>query len=515
MTAATPPLVPNQVVLIPVDQLLADAGQPRTEFDETALKALATDIGARGIDLPILIRADYVIKDGERRWRAAKRAGLKAVPCLLAADVPEENGAVEWQLDQVADNHHREPLGPLDWSRFLKKLVETPPAGHGVAVKDLPALLAKRGIAMSRSYCSNLMRLLDLPAWAQDLIVAGPLTAAHGKHILTANVSPKALTHLHHQIKEWLDHDYHGPLTTIDLQGLVVDAFDETHIQLDATVGETAPRFNVKTCEACPNRKVIGNASGSRDRVFCLDAPCFEKKQQAADESAATKTGGGKINATAAHPEKRKLDPREATRRRKERARTMARERALVQITEKTKRGLGSTDRRLIAKAFVRELQHNTLKEIFTRRGWKPKRLAYGSDYMPVADHEIDKMGGDALDGFFMECALSGNLNVGYYSRGTDFLAETGKRYGIDLAALEKTALAEITPKKTKAKKPAAAKKPKSGICQVCGCTDTTPCDVGIEGACAWVDKTHTLCSNPACVKAAKKPTKTKKKPRA
>lgn len=446
----TPSLLPSRIVLLPIGQLAPDPNQPRTEFDEAALKALATDIGERGIEQPIVVRSDYTIKDGERRWRAAKLAKLTAVPCILAADVPAENGAVEYLLDQVADNHHREPLGPLDWAHTLTQLV----AQHNLDVKDLPGLLAKRGITMSRSYCSNLMRLIELPEWAQAWIREGKLTATHGKHILIAKDSPRALQRLHRDLKRMLQHEREAPPTTNDIHRQVTNAFDEVHIDLDNRWGNDRPQFDVKTCEGCPNRKVIGNQDGFADRVFCLDAPCFKKKQVAAiakaeQKQAAERKADGRT--------KSKPSAREIADRRRERARLIVRERTVEQIIKKTEGGLNLADQRLIAKALVCEMQHNTLKELFARRHWEPKKAQYGHNYLPVAYREIGKMDEAGLAGLLMECALRGNLTIGYYAHGTDYLAETAKRYKVNLKTLEKSALAELTPKTKPGKKPIAA----------------------------------------------------------
>ena len=445
-------LVPGQVAQVPIAQLCCDPNQPRSEFDQAALEALATDIAARGIDHPLLVRADGVIKDGERRWRAAKIAKLKTVPCLLAPASLVPDGGVAWLLDQAANNDHAEKLGPLDWARFLKKLTTE----YNVAVKDVPALLAARGITMSRPYVSNLIRLVELPDWAQEKIKASTLSAAHGKVILIAKDSPKALKEVQRQIDDWQQCDYNGPLTTGDLHNLMVDALSETHPMLDSTVGEDAPKFDIKTCEGCPNRRVVSE-KGYQDHLFCFDEPCFQKKQTAVSVKAA----GAKTNAVAGQRVVTKLNPREAARRRQERVRHIAHERAITKIVEKTSGGLGTLDRRLIAKTYVYEIWHERLKEICKRRAWEPKKQQHGGkNYRLAAANAIDKMDDAALGGFLMECAVRGHSQT----RDADNnLQETAKRYRIDLKALEKTVSAElkakpVEKKNTKPKKPGSKK---------------------------------------------------------
>ncbi len=271
-------LIPGRIVQIPIEQLRRDPDQPRAEIPETSLKALAIDIAARGIELPIIVDDNFNIKDGERRWRAAKIAGLAVVPCLLAPFATL--GGTDWRLDQIADNHHREPLSPLDWARVLNELVDK----HGIKVKDLPELLERRGITMSRSYCSNLMRLGELPDWAQAHIRAGTLTAAHGKHILTAKDSPDVLEALRQHVADYAgsspEERLLDELSTDELQRLVSVEFNQHHIRLDTQMGSDAPRFDIATCEKCPNRKAIDGGYG--ERLFCLDQACFDQKQSEA-----------------------------------------------------------------------------------------------------------------------------------------------------------------------------------------------------------------------------------------
>lgn len=289
--AAPVALIHGQVIAMPLAMLMPDPDQPRTEFAEDTLAALAASIKARGMELPLLIRSDYVIKDGERRWRAAQRAGLTHVPCLLAAPAtgPEDTAILDWHLDQVAVNHHREPLGPLDWARFLKKLV----AAHGVAVKDLPALLAQRGVVLSRPYISNLMRLDELPDWAQALITAGALTASDGKHLLMARPHPPALTWLKQKIQQThkrLDDDksLHQDLFQYDyenMEDLVEHAYGATAIKLTSTWSNKAPKFKWQVeCKGCDKRQAAG-----RDSHYCLDEKCFNEKQAQIKTSAKDK----------------------------------------------------------------------------------------------------------------------------------------------------------------------------------------------------------------------------------
>jgi ParB/RepB/Spo0J family partition protein len=275
-------LVPDVVVHVPLDQLAPDPGQPRTEFPEATLKQLADDIERRGVEQPIRVRSDgerYLIKHGERRWRAAQLAGLKTVPVLLAGPDDDAQPDLERAFDQVLDNHLPEKLSPMDWARFLRKLVDV----HHLPVKDIPAELAKRGITLSRPYVSNLMRLVDLPDWAQKLLNDQQITASDAKAILMAKPYAKAMKwlkdHIEHEPRQegqrvrdaLFQYDYD------DMEALVDQAYDQTAIELSATYGGQAPLFKWATsCKACPDRQQIGVTH------YCLNATCFDAKQDKA-----------------------------------------------------------------------------------------------------------------------------------------------------------------------------------------------------------------------------------------
>lgn len=294
-------LVPGHVVDVPLEMLNPDPNQPRADFDPAALAELAVDIERRGVENPIRVRSDWTIKHGERRWRASKMAGKQTIPCLLADPAADENPALEWLLDQASDNEQQKKLTPMDWARCLRRLVD----GHGIAVKDIPDVLAKRGITMSRSYVSNLMRLDDLPEWAQTLVAGGDLTASDGKQILMAKPFPKAMDYLKQHIHaSWCSrgnsatarehlfrYDYKN------MEDLVDDAYNQTAIELTTTYGDNSPRFDWATsCKTCDKRQKIGKSH------FCLDEKCFEQKQAQAKAEPITKNK----SADPSRPQKKK-----------------------------------------------------------------------------------------------------------------------------------------------------------------------------------------------------------------
>lgn len=442
-------LRPGVIEQVPIALLKPDPDQPRVKITTASLEALSQDIAARGIELPIVVSADFTIKDGERRWRAAQAAGLDTVPCILAAPVSGETAAVDWRLDQVCDNHHREPLNALDWAKTLHELV----AVHGKPVGGLPALLKARGIEMSRSYISNLIRLNDLPAWAKALIARGVLPPAAGKYILMATQHEPAMKKLQQHIEAEAKRLEPDQALRADLGWAVQLAFEKTATELTAQSWERDhPRFAWKT--SCAECKTRGQVGGDH---FCFNRHCFDQKQDAAEEAAKKKIKAEPGKST---PAKRKLNARELARKHQERARFVAREQALQQIVTKAEKSAGPPDRRLVAMAMIREMQHEHLKTLFSKRGWQPAKNGYGGrEYFKVADREIEKLNAAALDGLMMEMALRGNLNVGYFAGNKDYVADTAKRYRIDLKALEKAELARLKAAAAKSAKPPKPKR--------------------------------------------------------
>ncbi len=152
--------------------------QPRTRMDEGALYELAESIKAQGIMQPILVRklADganagkYEIIAGERRFRAAKLAGLDSVP-VLVRDVPNEAAAAM----ALIENIQREDLNPLEEAQGLQRLIKEFGLTHETAAQ---------AVGRSRSAASNLLRLLNLAEPVQTMLLAGDLDMGHARALL-------------------------------------------------------------------------------------------------------------------------------------------------------------------------------------------------------------------------------------------------------------------------------------------------------------------------------------------
>jgi len=161
---------------VPVDLISPNPRQPRREFDEAALLALAGSLGERGLLQPVLVRPStggtYELIAGERRWRAAQLAGLETIPALVR--VHDDAESLELAL---IENMAREDLNPIEEARACALLVEE----LGLTREEIG-----RRVGRSRVAVSNLLRLLDLPDEALDMLTRGDLTEGHGRAILMA-----------------------------------------------------------------------------------------------------------------------------------------------------------------------------------------------------------------------------------------------------------------------------------------------------------------------------------------
>jgi ParB family chromosome partitioning protein len=173
--AAANPGLPTVLMLT---EMVAGQYQPRTRMDEGALYELAESIKVQGIMQPILVRplkdgenlGKYEIIAGERRFRAAKLAGLDQVP-VLVRDVPNEAAAAM----ALIENIQREDLNPLEEAQGLQRLVKEFGLTHEQAAQ---------AVGRSRSAASNLLRLLNLADPVQTMLMAGDLDMGHARALL-------------------------------------------------------------------------------------------------------------------------------------------------------------------------------------------------------------------------------------------------------------------------------------------------------------------------------------------
>jgi len=169
-----------------LSQLRTGRYQPRTRMDEGSLYELAESIKSQGVMQPVLVRPlagsanDYEIIAGERRVRAARLAGLDEVP-VLVKDVPDEAAAVM----ALIENIQREDLNPLEEAQGLQRLV---------AEFKLTHEQAAAAVGRSRSAASNLLRLLNLAAPVQQMLMAGDLDMGHARALLPLDSAQQILS---------------------------------------------------------------------------------------------------------------------------------------------------------------------------------------------------------------------------------------------------------------------------------------------------------------------------------
>ena len=164
------------VRMIEISRIAPHPEQPRRHFDEQALLELAESIRTRGIIQPIIVRPvsgdRYQIVAGERRWRAAQKAQLHQIPAIV-----REFSEAETLEIALVENIQREDLNAIEEAQAYRSLITQ--FHHS---QDALA----RIVGKSRSHIANLIRLLDLPADVQDLVMVGQLSMGHGRALIGA-----------------------------------------------------------------------------------------------------------------------------------------------------------------------------------------------------------------------------------------------------------------------------------------------------------------------------------------
>jgi ParB family chromosome partitioning protein len=163
----------NGVAKIPIDQIHADKANPRRNFDEAQLEELAASLKHQGVLQPILVRRDgkgYRIIAGERRWRAANKAGLTEMPVVIR----EASDAEAYELALV-ENIQRADLNPLEEAEAYRRLVDE---------RKLTQEQVADRVGKDRSSVANALRLLNLPNEIKQFVAEGSLNMGHARAIL-------------------------------------------------------------------------------------------------------------------------------------------------------------------------------------------------------------------------------------------------------------------------------------------------------------------------------------------
>lgn len=164
----------DAVQYINIHDIMPNANQPRKTFSEEKIEELSKSIKEHGIIQPIVVRKkgkSYEIVAGERRWRAARKAELAKVPCLIRELSDEQN-----MLIAIIENMQREDLNPIEEAEGLNQMIVT----FGMTQEQI-----SKSVGKSRPYIANSLRLLKLPEYIKEEMAEGRLSAAHGRTLVT------------------------------------------------------------------------------------------------------------------------------------------------------------------------------------------------------------------------------------------------------------------------------------------------------------------------------------------
>ena len=174
----------GQVVELPLGDIDPNVNQPRKRFEPDALAALADSIRHSGVISPILVARNgerYSIIAGERRWRAARQAGLRTIPAIV-----REWDEIRRQEAMLIENIQREDLNPIEEAQGISRLMEE----CGFTQEQ-----AAERLGRSRPAIANLVRLLNLPPQMQESIAEGKLSAGHGRVLAQAGLYAPPFLH--------------------------------------------------------------------------------------------------------------------------------------------------------------------------------------------------------------------------------------------------------------------------------------------------------------------------------
>jgi len=167
------PAQPGGFRLVAVDRITVNPDQPRSRFDDDSLEELAASMKEVGVLQPIVVTGGedgYVLVAGERRWRAAKRAGLTEIPAVV-----RESTGKPTLVEALIENVQRQDLTPLEEAHAYQQLLEN----YGMTQEQVASRVGK-----SRPAISNTLRLLQLPQEVQDMVDAGDLSAGHARALV-------------------------------------------------------------------------------------------------------------------------------------------------------------------------------------------------------------------------------------------------------------------------------------------------------------------------------------------
>ena len=240
----------HDLMELDIDRLDPAETQPRSTFKESKLEELAQSIRSNGVIQPLVVRRNgerFEIIAGERRWRAAQKAGLHRVPCIVK-DVPDEN-VLELSL---IENIQREELNPIEEANAFKKLLE-----QRALTQDQ---VAER-VGKDRSTISNALRLLKLPPEIQRLVEDDKLSMGHARSLLSVD-SPEQQVALATEVTT-------KSLSVRETEKLVSRARNSSSEQVTRGISDNSEAANIRAAEgrlsqrlAAPVKIRLGKSGG-------------------------------------------------------------------------------------------------------------------------------------------------------------------------------------------------------------------------------------------------------------
>lgn len=258
-------------VPIPVELIDPNPEQPRINFDETELKALADNIQRRGLIQPIVVQPNgdrYTLHDGERRWRAHKLAGLTEVQAYI---VPPGADPKELLLRAIAANDQRADLTAIERAKSYQKLHDD----YGMS----DAAIAKE-VGKSRSVVANLRRLLQLPEDRQAQVAKGTLNERQALALLPLYQLPEATRNAilnSWQAKELATPEKYTSDRIRDMVNLGLNAVSKDITLIDPDAAFEAEGVYRPTCTGCDF--LVKKTNDNSETLRCINQPCLKAKQ--------------------------------------------------------------------------------------------------------------------------------------------------------------------------------------------------------------------------------------------
>lgn len=163
----------NGIFFLDINLIAPNRNQPRKFFRPETIEELAASIKAHGVLQPIMVRSEgegYELVAGERRWRAARKAGLKTIPCIIRELTEEQN-----ILIALIENMQREDLNPMEEAGALERMAKQ----FGMTQEEI-----SKSVGKSRPYITNILRLLKLPEGIQQMLAEEQLSTGHARALI-------------------------------------------------------------------------------------------------------------------------------------------------------------------------------------------------------------------------------------------------------------------------------------------------------------------------------------------